>query len=154
KATADEGELFSGMGSETYHRSREEGFGVGRTPRWSAGVMAKVFECLEEACPEAAWDWTSLDSARRKFPGIGQAWARVRTKLPRCVEINLVGPKGAFNLSQVEEFGARTALRTEHADWDAIRFEYSSLNDFSAPRWTDFLALHAESFRRTMKNRA
>ncbi|HVJ81469.1 MAG TPA: excinuclease ABC subunit UvrA, partial [Planctomycetia bacterium] len=42
KATADEGELFSGMGSETYHRSREEGFGVGRTPRWSAGVMAKV----------------------------------------------------------------------------------------------------------------
>jgi excinuclease ABC subunit A len=123
------------------------GFGHNRRPIWDHSVLKVVMGCLEDASPEGVWDWASRDSIKRRFPGVGQAWARICTKYARAVEINLVGPKGLFNLAAIDRFGDNHVLKAHHPKWDSIRFAFTDTDEISRNTWTDFLAEHAEGFK-------
>jgi excinuclease ABC subunit A len=131
---------------EGWHFSLE-GFGPNRRPIWDHSVLKVVMGCLEDASPEGFWDYASRDSIKRRFPGVGQAWARVCSKFARAVEINLVGPKGLFNLAVIDRFGDTHTLKTHNPKWDSIRFAFTDTDEISRATWTDFLAEHAEGFK-------
>jgi excinuclease ABC subunit A len=133
---------------KAWHES-DQGFPSGRKVLWNRTLLKRVLGCVEDASPEGTWDWASRDSVKRRFAGIGQSWARIVTKQPRAIEINLVGPKGQYNLAHIDRFGSGHTLRTEHPEWDSIRFSFTSPDDFSSNSWTDFLAEHAEAFLET-----
>jgi len=124
-----------------------EGFVHNRKPVWDGSVLKIVMGCLEDATPEGFWDYASRDSIKRRFPGVGQNWARICTKYARAVEINLVGAKGLFNLAAIDRFGENHVLKTHHPKWDSIRFAFTSTDEISKNPWIDFLAEHAEGFK-------
>lgn len=130
---------------EKWHRSNK-GFKPGRRIAWDLSLVDRLFRVIEEATPGAVWDWKARDSAKRRFLGIGMAWARVMTKQQRALELHLVGPKGTFNLAAIDQFGAGQQLRTANARFDAIRLSFQSEDDLSPRRLTEFLEEHAATF--------
>ena len=129
-----------------WHRSTK-GFDPGKKVRWDRSILDRVLRCLEQADPEGVWDWASRDSVKRRFPGVGLAWARLMTKRPRDLELNLVGPKGGFNLAAIEGFGAKQGMRTNVERFDAIRIAFVTEDDLSVALLTEFLSEHAAAFR-------
>jgi len=130
------------------------GFLHNRKPTWDYSVLKVVMGCIEDASPEGFWDWASRDSVKRRFPGVGQNWARVSTKQARAVEINLVGEKGKFNLAAIDRFGQNHTLKTNAPKWDAIRFAFTDTDEISKQPWIDFLVEHAEGFKTTFAGAA
>ena len=124
-----------------------EGFSHNRKPVWDFNLLKAVMGCIEDASPEGFWDFASRDSIKRRFPGVGQNWARISTKYARALEVNLVGAKGQFNLAAIDRFGDNHALKTHHPKWDSIRFNYTDVDEISRSPWIDFLAEHAEGFK-------
>jgi hypothetical protein len=131
---------------EKWHKSTK-GFKPGRRVFWDRNILTKVLRVIEEATPEASWDWASRDSVKRRFAGIGMSWARLMTKQNKALELNLVGPKGRFNLAAFDRFGVGHQLRTNNPRYDAIRISIQSDDDFSERPFSDFLSEHAEAFR-------
>ena len=132
---------------EKWHRG-QKGFRPGRRIRWDRDILGRMLRCLELATPKGRWDWSSRDSAKRRLPGSGLAWARLMTKLNRGLELHLVGPKGRFNLAAIDRFGADHQLRTNVERFDAIRLSFLTDDDWSDAPFIDFLTEHAEAFRK------
>jgi len=86
-----------------WHKS-SKGFPPGRKVHWDLTVLDRVMACLEEASPAPRGTGRcpirSSDGSRTSSK-LGAA----DDKLPRGLELNLVGPKGAFNLAAIERFG-------------------------------------------------
>ena len=123
------------------------GFKPGRRVRWDRALVGRVISALEEASPEGVWDWNSQDSVKRRFEGIGMAWARLTTKQSRALELNLVGPKGRYNLAAVDRFGAGHEIRTSTPRFDTIKFSFLTDDDLSIRPFVEFLGEHSEAFR-------
>jgi len=136
-------EPWTGDG-EGWHKSTK-GFKPGRTRRWESALLDRVLRSVEDAA-EGKFDWASRDSVKRRFPGIGQAWARLMTKEHRALRLVLVGPKGAFNLAAIDNLGSSQRLRNNSIRFDAIELTFESEDDVSHSLLTDFLSRHAEAF--------
>ncbi|QDU60795.1 UvrABC system protein A [Planctomycetes bacterium Pan216] len=130
---------------ESWHRGTK-GFRPGRKVRWQRDVLDRVVRGLETATPMAQWDWNSRDSVKRRFEGIGQAWARLMTKGHRAIELHLVGHKGSFNLADIESLGAHQEIKTNNARFDAVKLSFLTEDDFSENALVEFFERHAESF--------
>ena len=75
------------------------------------------------------------------------AWARLTTKQSRALELNLVGPKGRYNLAAVDRFGAGHEIRTSTPRFDTIKFSFLTDDDLSIRPFVEFLGEHSEAFR-------
>jgi hypothetical protein len=104
---------------------------------------------MKEVEPEAEIKWDTRDAILFYVPGISKSWARVRTKDESGLDLRLVSPPGAFNLSRVEKFGATQAFGDERASDGSQVLQVVFLNEshLHPAELREFLKEHLSIFR-------
>jgi excinuclease ABC subunit A len=131
---------------QKWHLSRK-GFPPGKQTAWQPEVLEELLELLADAEPQGQFLWNNQEVVKRMVPGVGEPWATVYTKRLAGVDLVLNGPKGAFQLGGVAEFGTKRALATERDDRDQVRLRFTSVDELHNGRFAAFLTTHLEAFR-------
>jgi excinuclease ABC subunit A len=131
---------------QKWHLSRK-GFPPGKQTAWQPEVLEELLELLADAEPQGQFLWNNQEVVKRMVPGVGEPWATVYTKRLAGVDLVLNGPKGAFQLGGVADFGTRRALATERDDRDQVRLRFTSVDELHDGRFAAFLRTHLETFR-------
>jgi excinuclease ABC subunit A len=136
------------VNGERWHLS-DKGFPPGRKIRWDRAILPRLIKVLKEVEPDAEIKWDARDAILFYVPGISKSWARVRTKDESGLDVRLVGPPGAFNLSRVETFGATQAFGDERASDGSQVLQMVFLNEshLHPAELREFLKEHLNIFR-------
>ncbi|MCE5266425.1 MAG: excinuclease ABC subunit UvrA [Planctomycetaceae bacterium] len=121
------------------------GFPLGKKIRWEADVLERLLALLEEAAPNANFDWSHKQVVPICLPNHRRAWAAVQTKKLDAVYLHLMAPKGSFTLGQITELGHEPELDAAAPDTDTVRLKFRSAADLGRGDLRAFLKQHAKA---------
>jgi excinuclease ABC subunit A len=129
---------------QKWHLSRK-GFPPGKKTAWQPEVLEELLEMLAEAAPDGQFLWNNQNVVYLMVPGVRKPWATVHTKRLAGVDLILNGPKGAFQLGSIAEFGAARALATDADDRDQVKLRFVTVEELHAENVAAFLKAHLET---------
>ena len=122
------------------------GFPSGGKPRWPMSAWEELHKLLERTVPDARWEYDRKHLVRVLFDGATRPWARVFTKRPAYLNLQLFGPHDAFTYGELLELGSRRSLHRER-QCDRIEIAFVRLKEVRDPALGRFLKRHAELAR-------
>lgn len=131
---------------EAWH-TNPRGFPVGRSRKWEPSLVGGLLTILRETVPEIQFDFDSRDTITARIPGRRRIWLTMKTKNPDGLDCRFAGPKGVFNLAQLDGLGARREILNERQDGDVCRLDFLAHSDLDAPRIRKFAGDHAAQAR-------
>src|SRR5439155_17034224 len=93
----------------------------GKRVQWDRTLLPRVLALLREIEPSLTVSWDNRDSITLRVPGVGRAWAVVRTKSAAALECRFLGRRGQFNLARLEPLGAVAELTPYKCEADVLR---------------------------------
>jgi excinuclease ABC subunit A len=134
------------LNGQRWHLS-DKGFPPGKRIAWDRALLPRLLDLLREVAPEAEVVWTSRDAIMLKVPGVGQSWARLKTKESQGLDCRFVGKKGQFNLSQIEAFGISANIDGSRSEADVTQLVFQNAGHLHPARLKELLAEHLRGFR-------
>jgi excinuclease ABC subunit A len=131
---------------QKWHLSRK-GFPPGKKTAWKPEVLEELLEMLDDAVPGGQFLWNNQNVVYLMVPGVRKPWATVYTKKLAGVDLVLNGPKGAFQLGSVAQFGSAQEVSTDSEDQDRVRLRFVTTDELHAENVAAFLKVHLESLR-------
>jgi excinuclease ABC subunit A len=129
---------------QKWHLSRK-GFPPGKKTDWKPEVLEELLEMLDAAVPGGQFLWNNQNVVYLMVPGVRKPWATVYTKKLAGVDLVLNGPKGAFQLGSVAQFGSARALSTDAEEKDQVKLRFVTTDELHAENVSAFLKAHLES---------
>jgi hypothetical protein len=80
-------------------------------------------------------------------PGKTRSWSQWRTKDALGLICRFVGPKGQFNLAQIEKFGKDPHIDSDREGTDTLEFVFQHADHLHASELKQALAAHLEAVR-------
>ena len=137
------------LDGEKWHLSAK-GFPPGKPTKWDAGLLPKLVGVIRAVAPAAEFKWDSQDAVLVKIPGVGQSWARLKTKDPAALEAKFVGRPGQFNLARFDGVGRAATLTRDRANGaEVLAVEFVTADHLTPAGLTPLLREHLAGFRAT-----
>jgi excinuclease ABC subunit A len=137
------------LNGQRWHLS-DKGFPPGKQIAWDRALLSRVLELVKEVEPGLEVVWTTRDAILLKVPGINHSWARWKTKESLGLDCRLLGKKGQFNLSQIEQFGIAANIDGSRAELDMIQLVFQNGEHLHAAKLKELLAEHLRGFREVL----
>ncbi|MFL5327796.1 MAG: excinuclease ABC subunit UvrA [Gemmataceae bacterium] len=136
------------VNGERWHLS-EKGFSPGQRVKWDRRILSRLIEIVRTVESDVEIKWDVRDTISFKLPSVSTCWSRWWTKANAALDCRFYGPKGVFNLAQLEGLAHEVELVHEKANEDVIRLLFVAPENIDAKRLTEFLKTHAASARKT-----
>jgi len=133
-----------------------KGFPSGKRVKWDTETLDKLFDVLQDACPDAEFEWgnKSLVHVHKKAGGtqpVGSAetqsdgfvWATIHTKRREGIDLLLWGEPGGFALGRISGFGAEREIARHRDGREMIRIRFTKQAQVTDKAFREFLAEHA-----------
>ncbi len=129
-----------------WHESAN-GFLGNSKPAWKHELMDTIVAELEKLAPDASWGWQNKMIVPVTPAGKNRIWARLTTKRPDAVYLELFNKKNDFPMGRIADFGFEPEMDGRNPEWDCLRFRFRSLADWKKGNFSAFLEEH---FRRAV----
>jgi excinuclease ABC subunit A len=134
------------VNGERWHQS-DKGFPIGRRVQWDRALLGRLLGLVREIDSKIEIHWDSRDAVLLKTPGVGQSWARWKTKEAFGLDCRFLGKSGQFNLSQLEAFGTSAALTSWQGRGDMMRLVFQHAEHLHPAKLKELLIAHLAGFR-------
>jgi excinuclease ABC subunit A len=125
----------------------EKGFPPGKKVLWERKLLAALLDVIRAVEQDVTVEWDARDNVKVRAPGIGRAWASLRTKEPKALRCLFMGKKGQFNLAQLEGLGARPEIKSSLPGADALQFSFTLAEQMPLAKLKAILTAHLAGFR-------
>ncbi len=119
-----------------------KGFLGGASPRWNVEVLRTVVAELERIAPNAVWGWQNKMIVPITPAETDRIWARISTKRPDAVYLELFNAKNLFTMGRVADLGFMPEVDGRNPETDCLRFQFRTLNDWKRGNFATFLKEH------------
>lgn len=127
-----------------WHES-PKGFLGNARPQWSQELLQTIISALETISPNAAWGWQNKVVVPVTPAGFGKIWARLTTKRPDALYLELFNPKNQFTMGRISEFGFEAEVDGRNSEFDCLRFRFRDLNDWKKGGFQRFMEEHFQT---------
>ena len=131
-----------------WHESRK-GFLGNVRPMWNPDLLQTIIAALERIAPNATWGWQNKVIVPITPAGSNRIWCRLGTKKPDAVYVELFNARNEFTMGRISGFGFHSEVDSRNPEFDCLRFQFRSLNDWKKGNFEAFLKEHLEN---RMKN--
>ncbi|MDO4573785.1 MAG: excinuclease ABC subunit UvrA [Planctomycetia bacterium] len=113
---------------------------------WDFALLQQIITALEETAPEAVWGWSNAGVVPVRPRGKDKIWARLATKKPEWIQLELLGPKGKFPQGRINDYSFEPEMDGRHPDFDCLRFKFRTSSEWKRNDFAAFLKEHLEAF--------
>ncbi len=106
---------------------------------WDVTVLKKLITMIENLAPEAKWGWTNRVVVPVTPMGDELFWARIGTKKPDAVYLELRCPKNAFPQGKIASFGFQPEVDGRQQGYDVLRFMFRTEKELTQNGFQAFL---------------
>ncbi|MBS0264611.1 MAG: hypothetical protein JSS02_21935 [Planctomycetes bacterium] len=125
-----------------WHLSRK-GFPSGKRIDWELEVLEKLTSLLEQAQPQARFDWSGKQVVHVYLDGSESPWVTIQTKRRSAVDVSFFGPAGRFALGKIASLGRDREILSVSAEVEQIRFRLDEMAQVADAAFARFLREHA-----------
>ena len=100
-----------------WHES-SSGFLGNSRPAWDMELLRVIVSALEKIVPNASWGWQNKMIVPVTPAGNNRIWARLTTKRPNAVYLELFNEKNQFTMGRVADFGFEPEVDGRNPEWD------------------------------------
>ncbi|MDO4550604.1 MAG: excinuclease ABC subunit UvrA [Planctomycetia bacterium] len=106
---------------------------------WNVGVLQNLVSMIEHVAPDAEWGWTNKVIVPVTPAGDKTYWARILTKKPDAVYLEIRCPKNAFPQGRIAPYGFQPECdgRQKNCDW--LKFQFRTEKELQKDGFRDFL---------------
>ncbi|MBE6427112.1 MAG: excinuclease ABC subunit UvrA [Planctomycetaceae bacterium] len=131
---------WKSMGRKWHETSK--GFLGNTKPLWKPDLLQTIIEELEKIAPNATWGWQNKMIVPITPAGSEKIWARLTTKRPDAIYLELFNPKNLFTRGRINEFAFEPEVDGRNLENDCLRFAFRNLDDWKKNDFQLFLKEH------------
>ncbi len=128
------------MGRKWHESSK--GFLGNTKPAWRPELIQTIIAELEKIAPNASWGWQNKTVVSVTPLESKKIWARLTTKRPDAVYLELFNEKNLFPRGRISEFGFEPEINERNIENDCLRFSFRNIDDWQKADFPDFLTEH------------
>ncbi|MDO5112801.1 MAG: excinuclease ABC subunit UvrA [Planctomycetia bacterium] len=113
--------------------------------QWDMALLRKIIATLEETAPEARWGWKNKTIVPITPAGRKHYWARLGTKQPDMISLELYNGKYRFPLGAISQYGRDPYVNGRHMSYDCLEFHFQTIEDWEKSGFPEFLKHHLEA---------
>jgi excinuclease ABC subunit A len=133
------------INGERWHLS-DKGFPPGKVLRWDRSLLPRLLTLVREIDPNLEIRWDTRDTITFYAKGKTRLWSQWRTKDAKGLICKFVGPKGQFNLGQVEKFGKDPHIDSDREGADVIELMFQHADHLHPTELKQLLTEHLKGF--------
>ncbi len=104
---------------------------------WKPEVLEALFALIEEIWPVAKVDWSGKMLVNFKNGSL--PLARITTKRPAGVDLELYAPTGWASLGQIADLGEEPAIKPGSHGYDTVQLRFTEIGQVQSPKLRDWL---------------
>lgn len=129
---------------QKWHISRR-GFAIGRPAVWPEELIQRVVELIEQAAPEAEFQWKNKVTVPVALPGYDGHWAFMHTKKSEHLVLMLLARKGEITQGRIRRIGHQPVVDTSYPHVDTAKLYFRSMKDLNEKRLLELLKEHRKT---------
>ena len=111
-----------------------KGIRAGKKVNWEPEVLEILHEVIQKAAPDGQFLWSNKQVVHVYLPKQKEPWARIQTKKPDGVWLQLSGPKDSVTVGRVADLAEAPTVTTQE-NLEVVRMSFRDVDRFPTRSW-------------------